>query len=295
VQDGVAENGRAEAKSERNCVCDRADSELWKNPIPRLSSLLIERRAIVLPSYTRTELEVAVINNGDSPIDDITLHVQFYERRGKERRATKERPLYFEGPLRPGEAVKWSTKARGTEFEIATPDLGVLGPGGTGAASAAAFVKLLDANHRPVRLHAARLLSFLGDSRAREAALHLKDAMRAAEAPYLRRLLVATGTTRICDVEVRKGSASTVGACVYNAAEQAQAGLGLQVNELSASLDVDHPLADPPELVYFEKWKVDDTIEPQAGKYVRVTLPANFLKESNHSLEVMADRFDLLD
>src|SRR5690606_7374292 len=85
--------------------------------------------------------------------------------------------------------------------------------------------KASDLNHRAVRRHAARMLSFLGDSRAREAALHLKDAMRAAEAPYLRRILAATGETRVCDVDEDRDTTSTLGACVYNATSAPQEGL----------------------------------------------------------------------
>src|SRR5690606_22003686 len=221
------------ATVERRCICDRADSQLWKQPIPKLSALLLERRALPRKSYTKTEAQIAVVNNSDTPINEITLHVRFYEPRGKEMVPTKERPLYFEGPLSPGEAIKWTTEARGTDFEILVPDLGTLGPNGDGAARVETFVKLLDANHRPVRLHAARMLSFLGDSRAREAALHLKDAMRAAEAPYLRRILAATGETRVCDIDEDRDTTSTLGACVYNATSAPQEGLGVQLNALS--------------------------------------------------------------
>ena len=283
------------ASIERRCLCDRADSHLWKKPIPRLSAILIERRAIPLKNYVRTQAQVAVVNNGDSPISEITLHVQFYETRGNSRKRTKERPLYFEGPLRPGEAVKWTTEARGTEFEIAVPDLGNLGPNGDGSAEADEFFKLLEANHRPVRLHAARILSYLGDPRAREAALHLKDAMRAAEAPYLRRILSATGNVRVCDIELRKEKEPTVGVCIYNAADEAQTALGVQLNALSGTLDADHPLADPPELRAQKKWRVPGKLNAQSGRYVRVPLPQNFLSEKKSSLEVVTDRFDLLD
>ncbi len=283
------------AQVERRCLCDRADSQLWKKPIPRLSGVLIERRAIQLKNYVKTQAEIAVVNNSDSPINEITLHVQFYEPDGKKMRPTKERPLYFEGPLRPGEAVKWSTEARGTDFEIAIPDLGNLGPNGDGAAPADDFFKLLEANHRPVRLHAARLLSYLGDSRARDAALHLKDAMRAAEAPYLRRILSATGDIRVCDVELRKDNATTVGACVYNASDEDQDALGIQLKALDGSLDADHPLADPPQIRTEAKWQVPGPLNAQSGRYVRVALPAGFLSEKGSSLEVVTDRFDLLD
>jgi len=290
-----AEPAGDQAAIERRCLCDRADSQLWKNPIPRLSAILVEKRAIPLKNYVRTQAKIAVVNNGDSPISEITLHVQFYETRGKSRKSTKERPLYFEGPLRPGEAIKWTTEARGTEFEVAVPELGTLGPNGDGAAPVDTFMELLKANHRPVRLHAARLLSYLGDTRARDAALHLKDAMRAAEAPYLRRILSATGDVRVCDIELRKDKATTVGACVYNASDADLEGLGVQLNALNGSLDADHPLADPPEIRSQAKWQLPGKFKAQSGRYARVPLPDGFLSEKGSSLEVVTDRFDLLD
>lgn len=292
TEDTSSHPGSESAAIERRCLCDRADSQLWKSPIPRLSSLLIERRSLQLKNYIRTHLEVGVVNNGDSPIDDLTLHVQFYEPHGKDMRPTKERPLYFEGPLRPGEAIKWSTEARGTDFEILTPDLGALGVNGEGAAPADAFFQLLDANHRPVRLHAARLLSYLGDERAREAALHLKDAMRSAETPFLRRVLMATGETRVCDIEQTD---STVGVCVYNAADHPLSEMGVQLNALSGTLDIAHPLSDPPQIRTQSKWSIPGEIPTRSGVYVRVPLESGFLAEKGSSLEVLADRLDLLE
>jgi len=276
-------------------MCDRADSTLWKSPIPKLSALLIERRSIPTKTHARTQLEVAVINNSDTPMNEIPLHVQFYENKGKKPVPTKERPLYFEGPLAPGHAIKWSAEARGDSYEILVPDFGNLGPNGDGAAPADAFVELLNANHRPVRLHAARILSYLGDPRARDAALHLKDAMRAAETPYLRRVLMATGDVRVCDIELTKASVPQLGVCVYNATEEQRSEIGLQLNSLSGSLDVQQPLADPPELRASEKTKVPGTLDAQSGVYLSVPVPKDFLVDKNSALEVIADRYDLLD
>jgi hypothetical protein len=256
---------------------------------------LIEQRAIHLKSFTKTELKVAVVNNSDAPIDEITIHVLFFERRGSLRVPTQERPLYFEGPLAPGAAIKWTTEARGTEFELAIADLGNLGPNGDGAAPGAAFMDLLKAHHRPVRLHAARLLSYLGDPRAREAALELKDAMRSSEGPYLRRVLSATGDTRVCDIETEVGASPRLGVCVYNASSAALEGLGIQVDSLAGSLEVDHPLSDPPSVTVSQKWQVPGRFAAQAGRFVRVPIPSSFLSDKTSTLEVIADRYDLLD
>jgi len=278
----------------KRCLCDRADSQLWSEPIPVLSALLLEKRTVPRKSYLRLYLEVAVVNNGDSPIKDLTIHVQFAERSAEGKpRHTAERPLYFEGPLLPGQAIKWSTEARGTEFEIQAPDLGVLGPNGEGAAPADAMAELLEANHRPVRLHGARLLSYLGDPRGRAGALALKDALRAAEGPYLRRVLAATDEVRICDLD--RKTPGEVGVCVYNAGDEERRDLGIEVTSLHGSLDTNHPLANPPEITAAAKWKIDAAFPAQAGVYVRAGLPKGFLPNDEHTVEINADRFDLLD
>lgn len=278
----------------KRCLCDRADSQLWTEPIPVLSALLLEKRTVTRRTHTRLAIEVAVVNNGDTPIDELTIHVEFAERApGEKPRHTAERPLYFEGPLQPGQAIKWSTEARGTEFEIHAPDVGVLGPNGEGSAKADRFAELLEANHRPVRLHAARMLSYLGDERGRAGALQLREAMRAAEGPYLRRVLSATAHVRVCDVD--RKAPGEVGVCVYNAGDEESGNLGIAVMSLHGSLDTHHPLANPPEVTAVSKWKVDGVLPAQAGVYVRPRLPAGFLPNAEHTIEVNADRFDLLD
>jgi hypothetical protein len=278
----------------KRCLCDRADSQLWTEPIPVLSALLLEKRTVTRRTHTRLAIEVAVVNNGDTPIDELTIHVEFAERApGEKPRHTAERPLYFEGPLQPGQAIKWSTEARGTEFEIHAPDVGVLGPNGEGSAKADRFAELLEANHRPVRLHAARMLSYLGDERGRAGALQLREAMRAAEGPYLRRVLSATADVRVCDVD--RKAPGEVGVCVYNAGDEESGNLGIAVMSLHGSLDTHHPLANPPEVTAVSKWKVDGVLPAQAGVYVRPRLPPGFLPSGEHTIEVNADRFDLLD
>lgn len=293
--DRPAEGSQDGLTIERRCLCDRAHSQLWDQPIPRLSGLLIERRAIQLKNYVRTEAQVGVVNNGDTPVNELTLHVQFYERRGEKRVPTKERPLYFEGPLNPGEAIKWKAEARGTEFEIIVPDLGALGPNGDGAANATAFRELLRANHRPVRLHAARMLAYLGDDLARKAALDLKDAMRAAEAPYLRRILGATGNTVVCDLEVNKSESASASVCIYNAADSELTNVGVQLNYLEGRMNVDQPLENPPSVLAWQKWVVAEQLGPQTGMMVTVPLPPSFELLPKTSVEAIADRYDLLD
>lgn len=290
----TAEPGN-ELSPERNCLCDRADSPLWAESLPRLSALLLDSRVIPRETHARLEVDVAVVNNGDDPISELTLHVVFSERRGSRNETTKERPLFFEGPLAPGQAIKWTTEARGDSFRVLAPDFGKLGQNGEGAAPREAFRALLDARNRPVRLHAVRVMSYLGDSSAHDEALKLKDAYRARETPFLRRVLAATGELRVCDVELKTGPDASVGACVHNASKESKEGLGLVAEELDQKFDPAQPLANPPLLEAELKWKIKGSVPPDSGKYVRAPLPPTFSMKPGHALEVMADRYELLE
>ncbi len=279
------------------CVCDRADSSLWKEPIPRLSAILIERRVLPRKTHQKLRIELAVVNNGDTPIAEITVHATFFELDERGRRThQKERPLYFEGPLAPGRAIKWATEARGTDYELSVPDLGFVSADTGGAAPANAFAELLEANHRPVRLHGARMLAYLGDARGRAGALALKDALRAAEGPYLRRVLEATGEERVCDLRVEPtGSGQRLSACVFNAGSEPGRDLGLSVVSLAGSLDPSQPLANPPEIEAEAKVKIPGELASGTGLKVSVTLPGTFVRGEQHSIEARADSFALLD
>src|SRR5690606_39193405 len=95
------------------CAWQRATSPLREQPIPTLSILVLGFQQAVGRNRTRTYLEVAVVNNGHEPLHEITLHANFFDEEGGERRRLKQRPLYFEGPLGPGRAIKWRTEAAG--------------------------------------------------------------------------------------------------------------------------------------------------------------------------------------
>jgi len=290
------EDKAGQLRQERTCLCDRADSPLWSEPLPRLSGLLLDSRVLPRTTHNRLEVEVAAVNNGDEPLKDITLHVAFFDSKTPGGEVTKERPLYFEGPLRPGAAVKWTTEARGNSFKILVPDLGKLGQNGEGAANKDAFVELLSARNRPVRLHAARVLGYLGDKSAREAALKLKDAYRAREAPYLRRVLTASAELRVCDVKLDSSSSPTkVSACVYNGSGKDQSSLGLWVQELNHPLDPSQPLANPPSLLAESKWTISGSFTSNSGAIVSTPLSAEFSADKGHALELIVDAEGALD
>ena len=286
-----------------SCECQRAHSILWDEPIPRLSTLLIDQRKRAHKSHLHTELELGIVNNGHEPIDEVTLRVQFYEDdpNDKARKPTKDRPLFFEGPLGPGKAIKWHVEARGTSFQVTAPDLGVLGPNGEGAASADEFAELLNANHRPVRLHGAMMLSFLGDERALEGAAKLREALREQEAPYLDRVLRSQRPIRSCDLDVTGHSASTapqvriVRACVYNGSDQALDRLGVQVRALSGKFDHQTPLAPPPVVAADKIWDLGVPLEPNSGRIITVSMDTkNINGLSADIFEVVADSKELL-
>src|SRR5690606_16286495 len=177
------------------CRCERADSALWSLEFPRLSTLLIEQKSRPHKDHRHLELELAVVNNGNQRLREVNLMVQFYE--GDAKRPTKQRPLHYPASLRPGQAIKWHVEARGTSFSVHNPVRDVLQS--EQLASADDFAELLTANHRPVRLHAAMMLSFLRDDRAKGGALKLREALRESEAPYLDRVLATQSDLLTCD------------------------------------------------------------------------------------------------
>jgi hypothetical protein len=287
----------SDLRASARCVCERSTSPLWSEPIPVMSVLLLEERKIQKKNHTRTSLEIAIVNNGREALEEITVHVSFFEGQGKDRELTKDRPLYFEGPLQPGQAIKWTTEARGTEWKIEPPNFGEISPDAEGTAPAAAFRELLAAKNRPVRLHAARMLAFLGDPEAEKATLQLKDALRSAEAGYLRRLQDALAAVRVCNLSVTgKGATRRVEACVYNSTDADRDNLGVQLVALDKSLEVSRPLEQPPALLGDRKWPLPAALPAQSGVLISVPVDLEALHAENaKAFEMSADRFDLLD
>jgi hypothetical protein len=285
------------------CRCVRADSLLWADPIPRLSVLYLKQRVrpgrgsphheSVRKKYL--DLDVAVVNNGNSSIDEITLVVLFYDADadGKRRQQVASRPLFFEGPLLPGQAIKWSTDAEGTNVEVQAPALGSLGPEGAALAPTDRFAELLEANNRPVRMHGAMMLAYLGDPRAREGILKLREALREDEAPYLDRLLAATSELRVCRLAVQvEGGGRGVRGCLFNAAAEAKKDLGVKLRGLDAPVVTGTPVGDPPNLLVEQVLGVPGELATQTGFAFSARVPA----EGGSPLvwEAVADRVDLL-
>jgi hypothetical protein len=292
----------AAAVAGASCRCDRAHSLLWADPIPRLSVLTWAERlrrgrgADERASKQYLELEVAVINNSKDAIDEVSLLVLFYERDpppSLKRSQVSNRSLFYDGTLGPGQAIKWSVEAEGTEAEVINSVAGSIGPNGEDAAPTQRLFELLSARNRPVRLQGAMLLAFLGDPRAREGALQLREALRDDEAPYLTRLIQALNEVRVCELRIDgSGARRRANACLFNAGKVAQRDLGIKVRGLERALDPTRPLAVPPTVLVEVAEKIPGELAPDEGR--RVAFDFDVGSNLPERYEAFADRYDLL-
>ncbi len=282
------------------CRCVRADSALWATPIPKLSLITLAQRVRRGRGEDENkrkkylEVELGVVNNSKTDIPEISLLVEFFEvdpPPSNKRYSVSTRPLFFEGPLRPAQAIKWSVEARGEEFDVHSPVPGDIGPFGDDAAPSNLFAELLTAHHRPVRLHAAMMLTFLGDPRARDAVLELREALREDEAPYLNRLLQAQGPVKVCKLEVNAATRSG-SACLFNAGAESRKDLGLRVRGLQAEVSHADPVGQPPEVKAESTYHVPGELPPNDGRVVSFAF--DLRGERAEAFESFADRYDLL-
>ncbi len=282
------------------CRCVRSDSSLWQQPIPRLSLLTLSQRVRKgrgedeRKNKKYLEVELGVVNNGKTDVQELSLLVEFFERDpppSNKRYSVVTRPLFFEGPLRPAQAIKWSVEGQGTEFEVHSPVPGDVGEFGDDAAPSNLFADLLTANHRPVRLHAAMMLTFLGDPRARDAVLELREALREDEAPYLNRLIVAQAPVKVCKLSVEPARQSG-SACLFNISNEPKKDLGLRVRGLAAEVSHADPVGQPPEVRVESSYRVPGELGPNEGKVA--TFGFDLRGERTDAFEAFVDRFDLL-
>lgn len=255
-----------------SCRCSRPDSILWGDGFPRITTLLIEQSTRRHKDHQHLEIELGAINNGRETLSEIHLSVQFFE--GNDPEPIRERPLYYEGPLRPGQAIKWHVQARGTRFLVHNPTREVLTDRTRDFAPADAFARLLEsANFRPVRLHGSLMLAFLGDARAAQGALGLKDALREAEAPYLDRVLSTQGDVITCDLRAApEGRKRALSACVYNRGKQRQEHVTLKGRALDRHFDHRSPTAEPPIILAEQAWELDRPLESEQGSPIALEL-----------------------
>jgi hypothetical protein len=279
------------------CRCERDEALLWRDPLPRLAPVVIGREIQVHDGHQHTELELALVNDGADAAERISLSVLFFEERTGPRAGawqTGERPVYFEGPLGPGRTLNWHVEGRGTSFDIVGPDFGMLARDGSDAAPAEAFVALAREGARPLRLHAARMLAFLGDRRAADAALALRSTASAGEAAYLDRIAAAPRDVVTCRIRVTRERSNwwRLDACLYNRSAEPRADLALRLIALDDTLDGREPGgARSPEIVAEHTARLDLALAPKSGRALALRAPLAL--ESGvvaRAFEVMVDR-----
>ena len=284
------------------CRCRRSDSLLWQDPIPQLSVLTMSkhvrrgREEDERKDKMYTEAVIGIVNNSSDPLRDVALSVEFFERDpppSSKRYSIAIRPLFYEGPLLPGQAIKWDVEARGTEFDVHNSLTGNVGLDGENAAPTNLLAELLHAHNRPVRMHGAMLLSFFGDPRAKDAILELREALREDEAPYLDRLLRAVAPIHVCALKVSEfGDSRTASACVFNASKEPQRDLGLRLRALDAGALTENPSGAPPTVLAEATVPVPGTLAPDAGTRINAEFALAGTKPV--AFEAFSDRIDLL-
>jgi hypothetical protein len=205
-----------------SCTCIRADSPLWKEGLPVLSTMMFPRNedgsGEVSPAADRRgvmryDFDFAVVNNSARAIPEVSVVVTFARRNGEgERAGVTDRGLYWGRPLEPGHSVKWRVRAPGTEMRIDHPLLGALHDPGVEPAPPDAFFKLSSANYRMVRVHAAMMLAYHRDPRAIEAVRAL-GAASSREEKIFSRILRASSPLFACGLS-KAGEEMQV--CVFN-------------------------------------------------------------------------------
>ncbi len=249
-----------------SCACERADSPVWRGGFPALTVLPMARRRDEegrprgdiapepgegrIPHY---DFDLGVVNNGALPLANLRVLVTFARRDARGRRANPlERGLFWEGPLAPGDSVKWAVRGPGTELKIEPSERRLLGEGAgrVAAAKPEAFLPLLEARQPAVRLHAATMLAWLGDERAR-AAVDALGGLGAVDERTRRALARALGPVRVCDAVAHDGA---VEACVHNAGD---------------AMARDLELYEPSDDGAARTAPVPEPIEPKSGRRIR--------------------------
>lgn len=278
------------------CTCARADSPLWREPLPHLTPVVLTTRRFPHKNHEDIELELAVINNSDRPLGNISVLVEFFEAdAGNVTRLTsvESRTVFFEGPLASGKAIKWHVEERGTTFKIHPPTSNglviddAIGPLGEGAASAASFAELLTANNRPVRLHGAMMLAYLGDRRARPAIVELGEALRDSEGAYLRRVLEAVQDQVACQITLSAGNPKTFKACVVNQAAEPLESAAVTVRLLDSVVSPKDPTGPSPQIMAERNLNLRSKLEPKAGLLVEGVLDLSDLPGKPASYEAI--------
>lgn len=282
------------------CKCARADSLLWDQPIAKLSTVLLGEHLLLKHNKKHLSVSVAAVNNSDQEMNNVSFMLQFFDKDPPPSNKTYQsghRALFFAGPLEPGQAIKWSVEDRGSSFALQNTSGidGNIAPDGEDAAPTNLLANLLDAVHRPVRLHGAMMLAYMGDPRAKAAVLKLRDALRENEAPYLKRILWALDDVRGCRLHVGKtGTERSVQACIYNTTGEEKSDLAFKVRALDGDVDYEDPLAPPPLVLAESTFKLPVKLAPHSGVVARARMSLKGAGQEPAAYEIIADRADLL-
>lgn len=211
------------------CVCERADSPLWKDGVPRLSVVARDRAKKSSAKKPTVAPEIAIVNNTGDDLKDVVLTVNFFlggPGDGKVR-GSKSKDLFWAGRLAPGRAVKWRVKGRGERFEVKSYVEGLLSDAGTRPAPAEAFWELsTTARTTGVRVHATKMLAYLGDGRTAEALEKLRAEAKVEFGDVMDQIGEAARPVRVCGVKASAAEDGTqalrVEACVFNAGKEAK-------------------------------------------------------------------------
>ena len=200
------------------------------------------------------EMDLAVVNNGSTTLDTVDLVVTFARRDAQNRRrAITERGLHWPGQLAPGRAVKWRVRASGTELRVDTriaADLGQPVP----VAEADVFYALREARLDAVRVHAAMMLAYLGDDRARDVLATLED-VDSRLRPARDSVQLTFAPLVACD---RRELGPVIHACVVNRTRE----LLRAVTVMETGVRSD---GAPPA-----RWRIEDMFLAQTGLMVRI-------------------------
>lgn len=207
-----------EEEARDTCTCQTPWSPAIPRRVPAISTLSSVVRRSGDARRPSMLVEVAVVNNGQAPLRDVAGAVTFLApgpRAGEPPRVTRDRGVFYPGPLAPGAAVKWRVGARGTTYRAAIT--GADTPLADDAvAPADAFEKLLGAHTRSVRVHGAVMLARTRDPRAERAIEQLREDAREDEGATLDALGRAIAPVFACDLEAR-GAPSV---CVMNTSDE---------------------------------------------------------------------------
>jgi hypothetical protein len=241
------------------CDCTADDDPLRGQPLPRVSLIVLGSRGYKRSGKNQTEVDLAVVNNGNRELFDLTSIVEFFEQADgplSTPAVVSRRPVYHAGPIGPGEAIKWRVDAEGSTFKIrplarmGAPITGTIGTDAVGAASSTAIAGLLKANNHAVRLHGAMLLAFFGEPRLKDVIADLEKSLGAPASAYLGRLAEATGDLRTCRVLVAgQGARRRVSACIANNTGVERTGVEMTLRALDRAPALRDPAAEPPEVL----------------------------------------------